>query len=124
VRLWLPVAAMLAVQLFLSSKGRLPSVFPCFPGTDKLQHATWFFLLGLLVWRAGRNGEGWTRACSAAVVLGGGLLWGASDELHQAFVPGRAVEALDLVADVIGASLAALLAEPILRRLGLIVPSR
>jgi VanZ family protein len=120
----MPVAVMLAVQLYLSSRGRLPSAFPFFPGADKLQHATWFFLLGLLVWRAGRNGEGWTRAGTAAVVLGGGLLWGASDELHQAFVPGRAVEALDLVADVLGAALAALLAEPLLRRLGLLAPPR
>ena len=29
--------------------------------------------------------------------------WGLSDELHQAFVPGRSAEVADLVADAIGA---------------------
>jgi len=32
------------------------------------------------------------------------LLWGATDEIHQAFVPGRNSDGLDLVADALGAS--------------------
>ena len=33
-----------------------------------------------------------------------GVLWGLLDEIHQAFVPGRSAELLDLVADAIGVS--------------------
>ena len=122
--LWLPVALMMAVQLVLSSQGRLPAALSPFPGSDKFAHAAWFFLLGLLAYRAGRNAEGWSRRRAAAVVLLAAALWGASDEGHQWFVPGRAVEAADLAADVAGAGLAVLLAEPLLRRLGLLAGPR
>ena len=58
--LWAPVGAMLAMQVFLSSQSQLPPVplLHFLPGSDKVEHAGWFFLLGLLVWRAARNGEG------------------------------------------------------------------
>ncbi|HEY0707458.1 MAG TPA: VanZ family protein [Polyangia bacterium] len=34
--------------------------------------------------------------------------FGVSDEFHQSFVPGRAVEALDVLADLVGGCLGAL----------------
>ena len=43
-------------------------------------------------------------ALAAALISG---LYGVTDELHQGFVPGRATEALDMVADAVGASGAA-----------------
>jgi VanZ family protein len=122
--LWLPVVAMMGTQFFLSSQSRLPAVLPSFRGVDKLAHATWFLLLGFLAYRAGREAEGWSRRRTVAALLFAAAFWGASDEGHQSFVPGRAVEAADLAADVAGAALAALLAEPILRRLGLLGSSR
>jgi VanZ family protein len=115
---------MMAVQLVLSAQGRLPAALSPFPGSDKLAHAAWFFLLGLLAYRAGRDAEGWSRRRAAAFVLLGAALWGASDEGHQALVPGRAVEAADLAADVAGAGFALLLAEPLLRRLGFLSAPR
>ncbi len=123
-RLWLPVALMMAAQVVLSSQGRLPAALLPFPGADKLAHAAWFFLLGLLAYRAGRSAEGWSRRRAVAAVLLAATLWGASDEAHQAFVPGRDVEAADLAADVAGAALGVLLAEPLLRRLGLLAALR
>ncbi len=109
---------MLAAQYALSSRPRLPQVGPEFPGADKLQHAVWFLLLGLLAWRAARLGEGWGRGRSAATILLAAALWGISDEWHQSFVPGRSVEAADVAADVTGTAVALLVAEPRLRRAG------
>lgn len=115
-RLWLPVALMLGAQIWVSSQGRLPAAFSPFAGADKLLHAGWFFLLALLAWRAAREGEGWTRRRRVAVLLLAAALWAVSDEAHQSFVPGRAVEAADLVADVGGTVLALAAAEAVLRR--------
>ncbi|HPA51249.1 MAG TPA: VanZ family protein [Thermoanaerobaculia bacterium] len=109
--LWLPVALMAGVQLWLSSRSRLPDALSPFPGSDKLAHGGWFFLLALLAWRAAREGEGWSRRRRLGGLLLAAALWAASDEAHQWFVPGRAVEAADLLADVAGAALALSLAE-------------
>ena len=111
---------MMGVQFLLSSRSRLPSLLPAFPAADKVLHAAWFFVLCLLAYRAGREGEGGTRRRTAAAVLLGAFAWGVGDEFHQSFVPGREVEALDLAADVVGAALAVLVAERLLRRLGLV----
>jgi len=120
--LWAPVAAMMALQVELSSRSHLPPLplLPSIPGSDKLAHAVWFFLLGLLAWRAARHGEGWPRRRTTLLLVLGALLWGISDEAHQSFVPGRDVEAADVAADVAGAAVAAAVAEPLLRRLRLV----
>lgn len=120
--LWAPVAAMMGAQVLLSSRSHLPSLplLPALPAGDKLAHASWFFLLGLLAWRAAREAEGWSRRRAAVVLLAGALLWGISDEAHQSFVPGRDVEAADVGADVAGAAAAAAVAEPLFRRLRLL----
>ena len=120
--LWAPVGAMLAMQVFLSSQSQLPPVplLHFLPGSDKVEHAGWFFLLGLLVWRAARNGDGWARRQTTLLLIIGALLWGISDEAHQSFVPGRSVEAADVAADIAGAAVAAVVAEPLLRRLRLL----
>ena len=120
--LWAPVLAMLAVQVVLSSRSQLPPLplLHHLPGSDKIVHAGWFFLLGLLAYRAARSGEGWPRRRTTLVLILGALLWGISDEAHQFFVPGRDVEAADVAADVAGAAVAAVIGEPLLRRLRLV----
>jgi VanZ like family len=40
------------------------------------------------------------------------VLYGATDELHQAFVPGRDAAVMDLVFDLVGAAVGALVAAP------------
>lgn len=122
--LWAPVVAMLAIQVMLSSRGRLPPLplLRSVPAGDKVAHAGWFFLLGLFAFRAAREGEGWPRRRTMRLLVLGALLWGISDEAHQAFVPGRDVEAADIAADVAGAAVAAVVAEPLLRRLRLLAP--
>ncbi len=102
---------MMGVQLWLSSQSRLPEALSPFPGSDKLAHGGWFFLLALLAWRAAREGEAWPRRRRIVGLLVGAALWAVSDEAHQSLVPGRAVETADLLADVAGAALALAFAE-------------
>lgn len=78
---------------------------PNFPGADKVAHLGIYAALGFLCARA-LFGYGHVRAAR----LGGALLaaaYGATDELHQLFVPGRSAEWLDLLADAVGAVLGA-----------------
>jgi VanZ family protein len=117
--LWGPVALLVAYQFWLSSQSTLPSPGFAFPHLDKLEHAGYFFFVGLLALRAGRFGEGWSPRTSFLSVVLGGLLLGVLDEFHQSFVPERGVEALDVAADTAGALVAALAGEALLRATGL-----
>jgi VanZ family protein len=119
--LWAPVALLLAYEFWLSSRTsyEMPSVGPWFEGKDKLEHAAYFFLTGLLAVRAARFGEGWSRGKTAVFLLLGAALWGCSDEIHQSGTPGRSVEIGDVVADVAGVALAVGAGEALLRKSGL-----
>lgn len=109
--LWVLVCLMMGIQLWLSSQSRLPRALAPFAGADKVLHGGWFFLLAVLAWRACREGEGWPPAKRVPLLLAGAALWAVSDEWHQSFVPGRAVEVADLLADVGGAALGLAFAE-------------
>lgn len=115
--LWLPVAALATVIFVLSSFPYLPA--PPGPYSDKWEHMAMYGLLSTLFLRALAGGR-WigvrAAVCVGAVVLA--TLYGVSDEVHQSFVPGRTADGWDVVADAIGAALAAavLLAWAIIRR--------
>jgi len=117
--LWAPVALFLAFEVYLSSQSRLPGLGFSFPGLDKLEHAGYFFLTGLLAVRAARFGEGWSRTKTAVLLVLSAILWGCLDEIHQSFVPMRSVEIADMLADTAGVMLAVAFGEGILRRTGL-----
>lgn len=91
---WGPPLLWAAVIFALSSRPRLPS--PEVAGFDKVSHFGAFALLAFLLARALDGPRGGFRA--AAV----GMLYGVSDELHQAFVPGRSPDWRDWVADALG----------------------
>lgn len=119
--LWAPVALLLAFEFWLSGlpASRLPLFGPWFLGRDKVEHALYFFLTGLLALRAARYGERWGRAKAGVFLLLAAVLWGCSDEIHQSRIPGRKVEIADVLADVSGVALAIMLGERLLRRVGL-----
>lgn len=102
LRAWAPAAAWAAVIFAFSSRPALPVDLE--RGLDKLAHFAAYALLGLLLARgAYRSGASpWL-----AVALG--LLYGASDEIHQSFVPGRAMDLADWVADALGSAAGVLL---------------
>jgi VanZ family protein len=121
VLLWAPVALLLGYEFILSaqSPSGLPDMGPWFWEKDKVEHALYFFVTGLLAVRAARFGEGWGRAKTAVFLLLAAVLWGCSDEIHQSYTPGRSVEIGDVLADVAGVALAAAFGEKILRKIGL-----
>lgn len=89
---------------------------PPFFGADKLVHLGIYTVLGGLTARA------WLAASKAqlkAAFLAGALLascYGATDELHQWFVPGRSASLADAATDALGSLLGA--AVPALARRG------
>jgi VanZ family protein len=109
VRLWAP-PAIYAIAIFALSSIPNP---PAPPGavTDKHLHALLYAGLALLVLRALAAGDASrvtaVRALGAAAIASA---YGVTDELHQWFVPGRVVDALDLLANAAGALVATLLA--------------
>lgn len=75
------------------------------PNFDKMAHFGAYGLLATLWLRvlAGRYGISWRTACLA---LGLASCYGATDEFHQSFRPGRSVELADWIADTTGAAVA------------------
>jgi VanZ family protein len=70
--------------------------------SDKLAHFTEYFILaGAVAFGFHRSGSRWPILWVTLLI---GILFGASDEIHQAFVHGRSSEFLDLVADTIGST--------------------
>jgi VanZ family protein len=72
---------------------------------DKLVHLLVYALLGILFMLPLARGR-WrgvtVKVALAAVVLS--LLYGISDEVHQAFTPNRTPDIMDVVADTLGAA--------------------
>ncbi len=110
-------AGWAGLVFWLSSRPELPFSITLVAGTDKLAHAGAYTVLGALltVATAGARFSG-RRAVVIAAALAS--LYGVSDELHQAFVPGRETSAGDWVADTVGALAGAALAAAALRRRG------
>ncbi len=103
---WLSVLVYMAGIFYLSSLSR-----PTLPikMSDKLAHVAEYALLSALVLRAANGG--FSRRATLGAVLLAFLLssaYGASDEWHQSFVPGRVCSLGDLAADAAGSLLAAL----------------
>jgi VanZ family protein len=99
--LWLPVVLWAGLIFALSS---IPNFGTGLGGWDlvlrKTAHAAEFAVLGLLLARAlGRE--------LLALLLG--IAYAATDELHQAFVPGRHGSVWDVLLDSVGVALGILL---------------
>lgn len=103
---WLMVAGWMALIFFLSSQPQLPS--PPDPLADlifkKGAHFTVYAVLAVLLLRALPPGRWvWSVAWALAV------LYAASDEWHQSFVPGRHPQPTDVLIDAAGATAGLLL---------------
>lgn len=92
---WLPAVAWAGLIYGLSSRSTVPG--PEVPYFDKVAHFGAYAVLGALLAFAAHRSRA---PLAVAVVLG--LLYGASDEVHQMFVPGRSPDVLDWAADAAG----------------------
>jgi len=96
------LAYMLLIWVLSSFPIQLP--LERIPFRDKAVHFVEYGTLGALLSHALRVTYAKWRllsvwSCAALVTT----LWGAIDEIHQAFVPGRNSDVADLVADAVGA---------------------
>jgi len=95
VRAWLPAVAWGALIFLVSSRPTIPVALES--GTDKIAHCLVYAVLGALLAR-GQVASGISVGAAATL----GLLYAASDEWHQSFVPGRSADAADWIADAVG----------------------
>ena len=105
LKFWLPVYLYAALIFFYSCLSQ-PALVLQILHADKLLHLVEYAILGYLIARAAKNSA--NSGLSAhfrifAVTVA--LVYGLSDEFHQYFVPGRHTEALDIMADGLGAFL-------------------
>jgi len=102
---WIPAAVTMAGIAFLSHQAQLPAI----PGApaDWLLHGIEFgFLSVTCLFGATRGFNRRFRSGRAAILaLSITVVYGALDELHQSFVPGRDVSLRDWLADAVGALL-------------------
>ena len=101
--LWVPVCGYLGLIFFASSVpgDQLPGHF-----WDKLAHLLVYAGLGVLFLvplAEARLSRVTVRAAAIAVLCS--VLYGAFDEVHQSFTPGRSPDVRDLFADGLGAAL-------------------
>ena len=109
---WLPVAAYMALIFYFSSLSQPDEDLPKFLFeifSDKLLHAIEYAVLGCLCYRAFRGASGPFGAAYAAMfAIVTASLYGATDEVHQAFVPFRTATWTDWVADSAGGVIGAI----------------
>jgi VanZ family protein len=104
---WMPVG-LYASGIFVLSSLSHPPMAPSLPHLDKLYHILEYGGLMFLLIRAlslsCATRPSTSFALWAAILA---IVYGASDEFHQAFTPDRMVSGYDLLADATGASVVA-----------------
>jgi VanZ family protein len=100
---WGPALAWMALIFYLSSRSSLPRFGLAVPDTavEKGGHLTAYAVLAFFCWRGVRRTPAPNHPPLWAFVVT--ALYGASDEWHQTFVPGRTGDVRDLIVDCIGA---------------------
>lgn len=100
-RLWLGLLLVYCGLIFYLSHQPLLSGVALFAHQDKVFHFVAYFIMGVLAYLA--------FACYASRGLAAFIfcvVYGATDEWHQSFVPGRMMDVYDWLADCAGAYVA------------------
>jgi VanZ family protein len=113
---WGPAAAFAVLIVVMSSIPASELGARVIWSYDKLIHAAVYAVLAGLLCRALSSEGSGSPVISVALAVALAAIFGASDEWHQSFTPGRDASAADLVADVVGAVLGAALTAVLYRR--------
>ena len=120
MRAWLPVAAYMTLIFYFSSLSHPDEELPKFLFEalgDKLLHMIEFAVLGVLCYRAFRRAAGPFGAGYAVLLaIVTSSLYGATDELHQAFVPFRTATWPDWMADTAGGMVGVVVGRRVMER--------
>jgi VanZ family protein len=104
---WLPAILWAALIFTLSSFTFATDPGHNIPNADKFGHITVYYILGCLVARAWRANPRFSTTQLFILTVLVTSAYGATDEWHQSYVPGRAPEFADWIADTLAALLAA-----------------
>ena len=102
VKHWLPVLCVMGV-IFYASNTPGKDIPPLFPYQDVVYHFSAYLVLSFFFSRAlnkNKTSLSLTKIFIFAIVFT--VIYGISDEFHQAFVPGRSVSAFDVLIDTLG----------------------
>jgi len=101
-----PVIFCAGLIFFASSISVFPRGIPDFEMRDKLVHVVEFAFFGILLWRSINHWKISLKGLNLLILaLLIGIIYAASDEIHQSFVPGRDGNIMDWFADAIGLAL-------------------
>jgi len=106
---WTP-ALLYAAFIWLVSSMSHPDFVPVadVPFQDKGVHFLVYGVLALFIAHgAARTWPSWPLWRGFVLAVVAATLWGALDEFHQSFVPGRSSDVVDLLADALGATFGA-----------------
>ena len=105
---WTGVVIYSAFIFYLSSQSYLPHPLKDVPFEDKFMHTGAYSIWGLLFSLAlAATWPGLRPGLTLLLAVLAGVLYGASDEYHQSFVPNRTCDLNDLGADTLGSFLGA-----------------
>jgi VanZ family protein len=118
-KIWLVYIPLIIYWVILFTATSLPvDRLPSIGFTDKINHFIAYFILAVLlnltlIYQR-KSQLLFEKAPIATIVIC--LFYGALDEVHQLFVPGRSAETLDWFADALGTTAAVLLINFLLNR--------
>ncbi|MDX8390044.1 MAG: VanZ family protein [Mariprofundaceae bacterium] len=99
---WLLLGLYCSLIYWLSDQPAYPTPLK-FPGNDKLLHLIAYGIMALIAWHAfskDHDSGRWFHPISVVLFC---MVFGASDEWHQSFIPGRTSDIHDWMADSFGA---------------------
>jgi len=109
-RYWLPPVLWMGVIFILSAQPTLPHHPEALLDLvlKKAGHMMGYGILAFLLWRAFSRGRGALSRSALVAAFVVAVLYAASDEYHQSFVPGRNGTLVDVGFDAVGALVALL----------------
>ena len=118
LRYWLPPVLWMGAIFVLSAQPTLPR----HPDNlldfiiKKAGHMIEYGILAFLLWRALSRGRGALSRSALVIAFVASVLYAASDEYHQTFVPGRKGKLMDVGFDVVGALLTLLVVDSLRKK--------